>query len=417
MPATKWKPEWDALLRERAAAGASNLSIAAEMRIGPGVVAYHRSLLGIAPAPHLKWRPEWDALPSVLDPSVTHCAVASELGVSTATVQTRRAGLGVRMPTGGAKWKREWDALVGTIADAALAVQIGVDAQTVAVHRRKLSIHPFGISKDKHRWRPEWTALIGTKPDAALAQELGVSAAAVAARRRALGIQPNGRVVSHDRDECRRLIETEGYEAALARFPRHIAAPIARMLGKLPSSLVVQTWNPDWDVLLGTKPDDDLAVDLNVPRPTVTRRRTKLGIRTLSVRDVARAALAAMTDAEIARPYREIRIGRRRAIRPLVDDERRRRGIIPAAPAVAGRDPISPDMLRRAALAGMLAVGADVAEAAGVLRIPLERAREIAAEAGSTIVASAGAVIMVPAKPTTAEPEPSSGAAASGQVP
>lgn len=98
--------------------------------------------------------------------------------------QTPRLQKGGRPPVRG--WTAEEERLLGSVADAELAVKLGRSVGDVAVRRRSLGIRVAG-------WRgPVWDraneALLGTMADSEVARRIGISRKSVASRRRKLGI-------------------------------------------------------------------------------------------------------------------------------------------------------------------------------------------------------------------------------------
>jgi hypothetical protein len=111
------------------------------------------------------------------------------------------------------------------------------------------------------------------------------------------------RVFRHDRAEIRAVLETDGRDEALKRWPKHAVDPIARVLGLTEKYRPSNIWNPAWAPLLGTKPDSELAAELGLPPVTIRVQRVHLGIPTVDAkaRRVERQArLASLTDEELA---------------------------------------------------------------------------------------------------------------------
>lgn len=146
----------------------------------------------------------------------------------------------------------------------------------------------------------------------------------------------------YDRQEMARVLKEEGLEAARARWTTTVARealkPIARALGVLPPYYAAKThpglWKPEWNALLGTKPDPELAGELLVPVMTIIAHRHLLGIPPATSSRVARAQrrveqMALITDAELAKPLDALWIQTRIPIYQLAA-ERRRRGLLAA---------------------------------------------------------------------------------------
>jgi len=139
-----------------------------------------------------------------------------------------------------------------------------------------------------------------------------------------------------------RVLKEEGLEAARARWTTTVAraalAPIARALGILPpywgSRGDPHRWKPEWNALLGTKPDEVLAGELLVAMATINAHRKLLGIPSATSSRVARAQrrveqMALITDAELAKPLDALWTQTGIPIYQLAA-ERRRRGLLAA---------------------------------------------------------------------------------------
>lgn len=96
-------------------------------------------------------------------------------------------------------WTPELDAMLGKVADAKLAKQMGVTRKTVSYRRDQLGIPasfdrtenkpppPMG-GHNKRSLPPEVVARFGKEPDYKIASELGIDKSVIARRRRTLGI-------------------------------------------------------------------------------------------------------------------------------------------------------------------------------------------------------------------------------------
>jgi hypothetical protein len=95
-------------------------------------------------------------------------------------------------------------------------------------------------------------------------------------------------VRAYDRAKCRELLSDANPEkaikAALKEFPVFVVRPIAKAMGIWPDTSL---WRPEWTRLLGTKSDEDLAIDFSVSSQTVRRRRLELGIQAFHRKDPA----------------------------------------------------------------------------------------------------------------------------------
>ena len=79
----------------------------------------------------------------------------------------------------------------------------------------------------------------------------------------------------HDVVEMRRIIEEEGVDAALEKFPRRNVIQAARILGKLPKYHTGHdTWNPEWSKLFDTElTDTEISLQTATPVSTVRMYR------------------------------------------------------------------------------------------------------------------------------------------------
>ncbi len=131
--------------------------------------------------------------------TATDPEVAWRLGLTAATVAYRRRVLGIpALPAALAAagrssfWTAERVAPLGTATDRKVAQRLGVTAATVCSRRQALEIRAFPAGQPAPPppsfWTPERDALLGTATDREVARRLGVTAVTVWYRRQALGI-------------------------------------------------------------------------------------------------------------------------------------------------------------------------------------------------------------------------------------
>jgi hypothetical protein len=86
-------------------------------------------------------------------------------------------------------WDEKLVPLLGTMTDEELGKLVGVSQQTIARHRYRRGIPPFGQQGRKRRkWSKYELSRLGTAPDAEVARQLDVSQNAVTEKRVSLGI-------------------------------------------------------------------------------------------------------------------------------------------------------------------------------------------------------------------------------------
>lgn len=80
--------------------------------------------------------------------------------------------------------------------------------------------------------------------------------------------------------EIAAFVKKNGVASALATFPKARATieAVGVTYGLLPKGGLRWWWDDNWDALLGTEPDDDLATKFGVPVETVALRRRALGL-------------------------------------------------------------------------------------------------------------------------------------------
>lgn len=141
----------------------------------------------------------------------------------------------------------------------------------------------------------------------------------------------------YDRAEMVRVLQTEGLEAAKARWgpmAYQIITPIARALGVIPPYFGTEkkhVWKPEWNALLGTKDDMTLAGELVIPVGTIRMHRKLLGIpradtRWQAIRKQWAERLSTITDEQLAGPLERFAIEEGIPYYRLTG-ERRRRGV------------------------------------------------------------------------------------------
>lgn len=138
---------------------------------------------------------------------------------------------------------------------------------------------------------------------------------------------------TYDRAVVRKYVEQHGRAAALAKWPKDVVDPIARMLGVMKPYRVngYQAVTPERVHQLGTKPDHRLAAEWGLPTGTVAKARHLLGITALGRRpdvELRREQLAAVADDDFARlDLSQLYLKTKIPIASL-SAERRRRGIV-----------------------------------------------------------------------------------------
>lgn len=202
--------------------------------------------------------------------------LAKRHGVSRQYLQQLRKARGIpRCSTELRYLWEEWNPLLGTMSDVELAKKIGCSSSTVGKRRSDLGIPPF-----RTIFKEPYDGLLGTMSDREIARQFGVNDRHVRYRRMKLMIAP-----------CKSRRRTLDWDRVRGWFGVKSDGEIGAELGCVPgvvqqyrhrhgiaASRSVTKWNPDWDVLLGTKPDRRLAVELGVSPMPVWSRRKKLGI-------------------------------------------------------------------------------------------------------------------------------------------
>ncbi|WP_319760580.1 hypothetical protein [Maridesulfovibrio sp.] len=182
---------------------------------------------------------DWDKVKHLLG-TKSDKDIAEEIGSSPATVARKRVGFVI--PSYGSKLNIDWEKwipLKGKISDPDLADQIGCSVIALRVKRREL-----GIESSHYIDWDRWDSLLGREKDGVLAARIGCLEAAVQKRRKKLGI------------------------------PAWIKTDEGIKLGGKPRRI---NWS-EWDHLLGSDTDFEVAKIIGCQAPTVAKRRSKLNV-------------------------------------------------------------------------------------------------------------------------------------------
>jgi hypothetical protein len=192
-----------------------------------------------------------------------------------------------------------------------------------------------------------------------------------------------GQFHSYDRARIREELQREGYEPVRARYPRDVVNPIARLLGLIEPYRHNDTWQPEWNALLGNAPDADIAAMLGVSAATVHVHRRVLGIKPSGAKKFRKLQkekdLRAVPDQEL----RELTLVQLRAKYKFshhqLSQERVRRGIVPPRrQGIGRRGDIQVEMRQVAAVAIYKAFPlCKLQDIGDVLNISRERVRQI----------------------------------------
>ena len=109
--------------------------------------------------------------------------IATEFGMSRATVRNKRIELGISAYDE-LKWTAKMDEKLGTKTDVKLAEELGISVKSVRRRRAGLNIP----AHEKTIWTAERESLLGTKPDTEIAKITGLTIEQVIYRRRMLRI-------------------------------------------------------------------------------------------------------------------------------------------------------------------------------------------------------------------------------------
>lgn len=227
--------------------------------------------------------------------------VARFLGMSKTTVTNKRKSLGIEAFAFQSKrwriWTEEELALLGKDTDKEVARRLNIHEASVAVKRRLLGIASFRPRLANKNPRPnavKWTrrnlVLLGKLPDERVCEIMGVCRKSVMRKRKELGIESYavGTQFWHPwtEEEIARLGKTTDRELAeqLGIQPMCVTSK-RRQLGiesftKASGAKRPHLWTEREIVLLGTKPDVEVAHELGLAKGMVWKKRNQLGITT-----------------------------------------------------------------------------------------------------------------------------------------
>jgi transposase-like protein len=177
-------------------------------------------------------------------------------------------------------WTAKADAVLGTMTDAAIAAQLQILPESVAMRRRKLGIAPFNTAVVWVEWTKEMDALLGTAPDPVIAAQLQIRTGSVGNRRRKLGIAQFGSGPIKWTAKVDALLGTAP-DATIAAKLRCIPETVGERRHKLRIarfSTAALTWTKQREALLGTDTDPAIAKKLGLSPGQVRLRRQSLGI-------------------------------------------------------------------------------------------------------------------------------------------
>jgi len=169
-----WTPEVLAMLGKK-----PDATIAKEIGVSVATVCTKRKKLGIPPITQFIWTDEAIALLGTAE----DCVVAKRLGTSTSVVNRKRNELGIQRNRD-IVWTDDMIALLGTCPDMELGQRFGISDTAVRKKRRTLSIPDYMSTL----WTAEIIAMLGTMTDRALANLTGLSHSAICNKRRELAI-------------------------------------------------------------------------------------------------------------------------------------------------------------------------------------------------------------------------------------
>ena len=262
-------------------------------------------------APAVKWTEEMVKMLGKVPDRV----VAEKYGISTSTVHTAREDLGIPpfRPYFGKKyvWRPEALARLGKATDEKVAAELGVSANFVLKKRRRLGIPAWRPHADAVAWTPAMDADFATMTDEEMAGKWRIGVKSVNDRRHVVlkiptGLFPFRWTAAHVKllgtDLDWKVAEKLGCSTEAVRWQRKKRKiPLAN-----PPPWI--DWTPEIDVRLGKERDEDIAVDLDCSRASVTLRRNALGIAPLDEDWRSRewtaeqdAMLGVLTDSEVAR--------------------------------------------------------------------------------------------------------------------
>lgn len=247
--------------------------------------------------------------------------LGDQLGIERALVARRRRERGIPvLDTRRRPWANEDIALLGTMADSALAERIGTTGHTVKRERERRNIPPF-----RAQWDDLVAARLGKVSDRKLASELGLDIKTVSRERAARGIPALRRRRYWTAEETALLGNLPDSEVARRLGINPSAARSERIrlgLDAAPSTAASVAWDEQG---LGDEPDTVIAARLDLRTPTVAAARRERGIPAYRQIDWERVALGAKPDKALAA---ELGIGS-----SAVGRQRQQRGI----PAFTGK--------------------------------------------------------------------------------
>ena len=177
-------------------------------------------------------------------------------------------------------WTAKTDALLGTTTDAAIAAQLKILPESVAMRRRKLGIASFNMPVVWVVWTKKMEALLGTVPDPVVAVKLKSPAASVGTRRRKLGIAQFGSGPikwTAKIDAMLGKASDETIAVKLGCIPGTVGER-RRKLGIASFRATSLVWTKKREALLGTDTDPAIARKLGLSHGQVRTRRQSLGI-------------------------------------------------------------------------------------------------------------------------------------------
>ena len=214
--------------------------------------------------------------------------VAEELGLSHSVVGGMRRKLGI--PPFGESWNPQpavpvpWDrqdlALLGTATDREVADALGRLVHTVGNKRRSLGIPAFQAPPVPIDWTQEMIALLGTAPDQEIATRFGISPSSVIKKRRRLRIEASmeSRPVVRD-TELLDLLHLPSTEVRLRTGLKwETIKKIRDEHGIEATTYSDLLWTPEIVARLGTVPDHRIGEELGIAVDRVWRKRRLLGI-------------------------------------------------------------------------------------------------------------------------------------------
>lgn len=210
-------------------------------------------------------------------------AVARELGLHYASVKYKRQLLGIppfhpkrRPSAAGYPWTPEEVALLGTMSDGAVAMELGITKGMVTWKRTRAGIPPFRAKRRVYQWTEAKLSLLGKMPDREVARISGFSVSSVQRKRTALGLAPGGKVGA--------VVPTP----ELVELLHQKSVEVNRQTGLSPTTIRVlrqklgiqrfRRWTPELVARLGHEPDARIARELGISVTSVHKKRWRHGI-------------------------------------------------------------------------------------------------------------------------------------------